>query len=65
MVTNYMGKKLVISLILLVGKFGERKVIVNEKAEGIWEKAIDLTDRQRRRETSFRITGFRSDKRRM
>jgi len=35
MVTNDMGKKLVTSLILLVGKFGERRVIVNEKAEGI------------------------------
>jgi hypothetical protein len=34
MVTKDMGKKLT-SLILLVGKFGERKVIVNEKAEGI------------------------------
>jgi hypothetical protein len=27
-------KKLVTSLILLVGKLGERKVIVNEEAEG-------------------------------
>jgi hypothetical protein len=35
MVTNDMGKKLVTSLILLVGKFGERRVIVSEKAEGI------------------------------
>ena len=65
MVTKGMGKKLVTTLILLVGKFGERKVIVNEKAEGIWEKAIDLTDRQRRRETSFLITEFWSDKRLM
>lgn len=59
------GKRLVTSLILLVGKFGERKVIVNEEAEGNWEKAIDLTDRQKRRETSFRITEFWSDKRRV
>ena len=56
MVTKDMGKILVISLILLAGKFGELNVIVNEKAEEIREKAIDLTDRQMRRETSFRIT---------
>jgi hypothetical protein len=30
-----MGKKLVTSMILLVGKFEELKVTVNEKAEGI------------------------------
>jgi hypothetical protein len=35
MVTKDVGKKLVTSLILLVGKFGEWEVIVNEKAEGI------------------------------
>jgi hypothetical protein len=34
MVVKDVGKKLLTSLILLVGKFGERKVIVNEEAEG-------------------------------